>query len=319
MSEVLGQNSNELDEQFSILLATYNGADFIKNFLDSCPWPHGADIIMRDDGSSDATLAIINDFCSAQNIPLTILQGERLGAKNNFAKTLEKLDKPYFFFADQDDIWEKDKFAILFKAMHELEAKYGHDIPLLVYSDASLMDADGQIFNNSYLKVAMIPHCWNENFRNVLVMPHVLGCTMLGNKALAKASLPIAAEAVMHDAWVLQVAGALGAIKEVALPLVRYRQHANNVFGMKKNSALGLIKRFLAGRKPKYENIVKSQLQAEALLKHCGDLMDKDKQELCEAWADAKKQPWLKRRYIYAKHGFKKAGLVHNAVLWTCG
>ncbi len=307
------------NEQYSILLATYNGERFVEEFLKHCPWPSGADIILRDDGSSDDTLTIIQKFCAKQNIALIMLEGERLGAKNNFAKTLECLEKPYFFFADQDDIWEKEKFSTLLQAMHELEASYGHDVPLLVYSDASLMNEDGQIFSNSYLKNAMIPYGWNEQFRNVLVMPHVPGCAMLGNKSLAKAALPIAKEAVMHDAWVLQVAAALGKVKEVALPLVRYRQHSVNVFGAKKRSVKDIIKRVLGGRKPKYENIVQSQRQAAALWQHCGHLMTKEDQILCKAWAEVTAKSWLERRIIYAKYGFKKAGLVHNAVLWTCG
>ncbi len=315
----MSQDVAALSEQYSILLATYNGSAFIADFLASCPLTKGADIIVRDDGSSDDTLAVIEEFCMIHNIPLTLLQGDRLGAIQSFGKLLERLEKPYFFLADQDDIWEKEKFSILFKAMHELEEQYGDDTPLLVYSDASMMHADGKIFHNSWLKIAMIPYGWNTEFRNVLVMPHAIGCTMLGNKALARAAVPIAPEAIMHDAWLLQIAGALGAIKEVSKPLVRYRQHASNTCGVKKSSLLGLIQRVLDGRKPKYENIVRSQRQAQALLYHCGDLMPEDKRQLCKAWADAQYKSWIKRRLIYAQYGFKKAGFMHNAVLWTCG
>ncbi len=315
----LYEDKELLTEQYSILLATYNGESFIHDFLEHCPWPQGADIIMRDDGSTDNTIAIVQDFASAHKIDLFILKGERLGVKNNFAKTLEHLKKPYFFFADQDDIWERDKFSILLKAMHELEVQHGKDVPLLVYSDASLMHSSGEIFHKSYLHNSMIPNGWNEDFINVLVMPHVPGCAMLGNKALARASLPMADEAVMHDAWVLQVAAALGKVREVALPLVRYRQHNTNVYGAKKRSVGNILKRLLDGRKPKYENIVKSQRQASALLKHCGHGMPPEVRKLCKAWAEAEHKSWLARRFTYAKYGFKKAGFVHNVVLWTCG
>ncbi len=306
-------------EQYSILLATYNGERYVEKLLESCPWPNGASLIMRDDGSTDKTLEIVRNFTSRHGVPVIILEGERLGTKNSFAKTLEKLEKPYFLFADQDDVWEKNKISILFKTMQSLETQYGKDTPLLVYSDASLMHEDGDIFHNSWLKASTVPYGWNEKIRQVIVMPHVLGCTMLGNRALARAALPIAEDAIMHDSWVLQVACALGHVREISLPLVRYRQHSTNVYGANVVSLSNVFHKILEGRKPKYKTILQSQKQAGALVKHCGHLMSQDVYGLCTAWSEARKKNWLVRRFLYAKYGFKKAGWLHNLVLWICG
>ncbi len=307
------------DTPYSILLATFNGSRFIEDFLKSCPWPAQADLMVRDDGSTDNTIERIQNFTAKHSIPCTLHAGERLGAKNNFAALLEKLEKPYFFLADQDDIWEQEKIPTMLKSMHDLEKKYGKETPILIYSDASLMHASGSIYHNSFFKNSMLPEYWNANFRNVLVMPHVLGCTMCGNKALAQASIPIAEEAIMHDAWLLQVASVLGKVHEIAEPYIRYRQHETNVFGAKTLTWANAIKKLCNGRKPKYEAIVRSQKQGAALLKHYAHLMSNEHVELCKAWAEAENKSWIFRRIVYAKYGFKKAGWVHNAVLWICG
>ncbi len=318
------QHTNKITDKktettYSILLATYNGERFIKEFLCSCPWDKGAKLIVRDDGSTDNTVNIIREFVSNNDVNLTLLEGERLGAMGNFAKLLEQVDTDYFFFADQDDVWEENKIPFMLEAMKQYELKAGENTPLLLYCDAFLIDASGNKFQDSLYSRTTIPNKWNEEFKNVLVMPHVPGCTMLGNKALAKAAVPIAKESVMHDAWVLQIAGALGKIHELDISLVRYRQHDANVFGAKVMTFGTIFKKICDGIKPKYESIVKSQIQAKALLEHCGDLMSNDKKELCKAWANATNEPWLKRRIIYAKYGFRKAGLIHNVVLWVCG
>ncbi len=319
MKDTKLSHHNNIDTPYSILLATYNGANYIEDFLSSCPWPSHADLMVSDDGSSDDTLQKIKNFTTRQNVSVTILQGPCLGAKDNFANLLTHLKKPYFFFADQDDIWEQEKIPTMVKAMQKLEATYGQETPLLVYSDASLIDAHGKELHNSFYKSSFLPQKWNEDFRHTIVMPHVPGCTMLGNKALAQASTPMAHEAVMHDAWVLQVAGALGKVHEIEAPLIRYRQHSANVLGANTLTWQNTMKRIANGRKPKYEAIVRSQRQAAALLKHCGDLMKHDTVKMCTAWAEAEHKSWIGRRIVYAKHGFRKAGWVHNAVLWTCG
>ncbi len=307
------------DIPYTILLATYNGARFIDDFLESCLWSKSSSLLVRDDGSSDSTIKKIQLFAEKNSINYTILTGKNLGPKNNFAKLLEHLEKPYFFFADQDDIWEKHKIPTMLHVMQKLETQYGENTPLLVYSDASLMHISGEIYNNSFFKSAMLPLKWNEDFRNVLVMPHVPGCTMLGNQALAKASLPIAEEATMHDAWVLQVANALGVVCEIEDSLIRYRQHENNVFGANTLSWRNIILKVMQGKKIRHNNIVQSQQHASALFKHCGYLMSDHNSELCQEWAKAKYKSWFERRVLYAKYGFKKAGLVRNSVLWICG
>ncbi len=305
--------------QYSILLATYNGSRFIDDFLESCPWPKTADLIVSDDASTDDTIEKIEKFTLSHDISLTLLEGPKRGPKNNFAHLLAHVEKPYFFFADQDDTWEEHKIPTMLEAIQKLEKEYGKETPLLVYSDASLMNVEGVIFHDSFFKKSFVSPNWNQDFRNVLVMPFVAGCTMMGNKALAKAALPIPEEATMHDSWVLQVASALGHTYGIHKPLTRYRQHEANTLGANTLSWKNILQKIINNKKNKHDTIVETQRQAAVLLQNYGLHMSIKNYELCKAWSEAEYKSWLARRFVYAKYGFKKAGWLHNSILWIYG
>lgn len=99
-----------------VLLATYNGAAYLQEQLDSIQSQKNCQcvIIARDDGSSDGTISILN-----QN-KVHILQGKakQLGAAMNFFHLLKEFaenyvdcDFDYVALADQDDIWLPHKIS----------------------------------------------------------------------------------------------------------------------------------------------------------------------------------------------------------------
>jgi hypothetical protein len=237
----------------------------------------------------------------------------------NVSWLLEHLEKPYFLLADQDDIWEKDKIPALFEAMRRLEEDYGPNAPLVVYSDATLINADDAVTQPSYFKATRTPPRWSENFRNALVMSNAPGCTMLGNRALARAALPIPGEAFMHDWWLLLVAGSLGGVRVVNAPLVRYRQHGSNLVGASIWDARNICSRLASGWTRGRKLIRKTQAQASALLSHCGHAMPSDKRKLCDAWAAMPEQLWITRIRTCLDMGFRKPGMARNGGLMLCG
>ncbi|MDR2726782.1 MAG: glycosyltransferase, partial [Deltaproteobacteria bacterium] len=302
----------------SVLLPTYNGAAWIASFLASCRLHEHGDILICDDGSSDATTAVIERVKQQRGLRISLRKGARLGVMRNVSRLLEDLEKPYFLLADQDDIWEKDKISALFEAMRRLEADHAAGAPLLVYSDAALINTENAVTHPSYFRATRTPPAWSESFRNALVMSNAPGCTMLGNRALAKAALPIPGEAFMHDWWLLLVAGALGGVRAVDAPLVRYRQHGANLMGAAIWGVRSMCSRFASGRARGRGLIRKTQAQAAALLTHCGHAMPSDKRTLCAAWAGMPERFWIKRVRICLEMGFKKPGMARNGGLLVC-
>lgn len=113
----------------AILLATFNGAEFISEQISSIKIQEGvdADIFISDDGSTDCTIDLIQ--LSARVLPRLKLLPKLAasgGAGQNFYRLIRDVpvaDYEYFAFADQDDIWSSDK---LFRAIGELVANNAH-------------------------------------------------------------------------------------------------------------------------------------------------------------------------------------------------
>jgi GT2 family glycosyltransferase len=215
----------------TILMPTYNGQEFLHEQLESCLAETGIKLLARDDGSNDSTPDILRLFHDAHPDRVTVHLGERMGVRKNVYWLLDRLETPYFFLADQDDVWKDSKVEAMWEAMQRLEAQHGKDTPLLVYSDASLIDSSGKEIAPSLFEFMGVPPLWSEDLRHALVFSSVAGCTVMGNKALAAAASPIPDGAFMHDWWLLLVAAAVGGVRAVNAPLVGYRQHGRNLLG----------------------------------------------------------------------------------------
>lgn len=98
----------------SVLMPTYNGEAYLSSALDSilAQNDHNIECIVVDDGSTDATLSILETY--KKKLPMIILQRERRGnwvANTNYALTLAKGD--YVCFLHQDDLWYKNRLRIM--------------------------------------------------------------------------------------------------------------------------------------------------------------------------------------------------------------
>ncbi len=123
-----------------ILLSTYNGEKYLAAQLDSIISQHFQDwlLIIRDDGSNDSTIAIINHYKQKDN-RIVFHKDEKgnLGADNSFAELLMIApESNYYSFADQDDVWEANKLTL---AITTLQAQNNHE-PLLCHCDLRVVD-----------------------------------------------------------------------------------------------------------------------------------------------------------------------------------
>ncbi|QND54135.1 glycosyltransferase family 2 protein [Phyllobacterium sp. 628] len=213
----------------SVLLATYNGAEFLDEQLASIETQTYAhiDIWVSDDGSSDTTLQLLEAWrLKWAKGKFTVLPGPRKGFAENFRALITNPDiiSDYYAFADQDDIWEPEKLAISVRWI----AQHAPAKPALFGSRTLAITQDGAVLGPSPL-FARPP-----SFENALVQSLAGGNTMLYNRTaqqiLAKASGRT--KFVSHDWWIyLIVAGAGGTVHYSPEMTVRYRQHVNNQVG----------------------------------------------------------------------------------------
>lgn len=102
-----------------VMLATYNGERFVGEQFDSILAQRGVmpTIYVRDDGSSDGTLAVVRAYTEAHPGQVVMLPAApmRFGAAcGNFLSMVVDLHAAphaYFAFSDQDDIWLPEKLS----------------------------------------------------------------------------------------------------------------------------------------------------------------------------------------------------------------
>ena len=111
----------------AVLLATFNGAKFLKQQLVSITDQKQVDITIfySDDLSTDDTMAILSKFRSLECINLNSENKKFNCASKNFFHLISLIDSQYFDYvclSDQDDIWKEIKIS---HAISKLEL--GHD------------------------------------------------------------------------------------------------------------------------------------------------------------------------------------------------
>ncbi|WP_158011378.1 glycosyltransferase family 2 protein [Salinivibrio sp. ML290] len=226
---------NVPDKPIDIVLAAYNGQDYIQAQIQSIQRNHGYSHLVRklivvDDGSSDHTLAIIQTLAANDNkIELHQPAQKKVGPSKNFARGLALTSAPFVMLSDQDDIWLPDKVVTSYQHIKALNPAQ----PLLVYSDLSIVDSQLNVINDSYFVYKKIPLNWGNTFSQLLQQNTVSGCTAIFNRPLLDKALPIPEAAYMHDWWLALVAKQFGTLKLIERPLMQYRQHTNNSIGAK--------------------------------------------------------------------------------------
>ena len=238
----------------AVLLAAWNGSAYLPALLDSLCAQTDPDftVIMQDDGSTDGTPGLLQETAGRDSrFVFGAEQGQHLGAAGNFLSLVRQAEADYILLCDQDDVWEPEKIALLKQEMLSLESRYGANTPLLVHSDCSLIDENGELIGESFFR----RQGWDPaavTLPRLLVQNNVTGCTLIMNRPLIDltAAHARAKDLFMHDWFIALTAASFGRIGFVNRPLTRYRQHAGNAIGA---SAKPLAARALAALKNRKE------------------------------------------------------------------
>lgn len=218
----------------AILMATYNGAQYLRAQIDSILLQSCKDwtLYVHDDGSKDDTLKIVKEYSEKYDKQIVLLDyPSQGGACQNFLSMLAHVNSPYYMFSDQDDVWHKNKIETELSIMRAAEKMYGA-IPLMVYCDLQIVDKNLNILAPSFWKISEIYPEYLNTFEHCAVFPSVTGCTMMINKkALQKVDLS-PKYAIMHDAWVALTVFKHGRGLAIHKSLIDYRQHGNNAVGV---------------------------------------------------------------------------------------
>ena len=125
----------------SIAMATYNGELFIREQLDSILTQTLSDweLIVCDDGSTDNTLSILQEYANNDS-RIKIYQNEtNLGFKRNFEKAIGLCSGECIALCDQDDIWYPNHLEILLNLIGNNSLSIGN---------SDIVDTNNTFLNN---------------------------------------------------------------------------------------------------------------------------------------------------------------------------
>ena len=222
-------------EKVDILLATFNGEKYLKDQLDSIINQTYKDfrLLISDDGSTDNTKNILEDYKKKDDRIEIFYQEKNLGVVENFEFLLKKVEAKYFMFADQDDIWKEEKIEKSVNKMIETNSD-------LVYSDLEVVDEKLEVTYKSYWKLKGIYDKIKKynSFESLYLNNFVTGCTIIAKSDCIEKVLPLpkTSKYVLHDYWLALIISETGKIDYIEEPLMKYRQHKNNNIGSKKKS-----------------------------------------------------------------------------------
>lgn len=122
-----------MSEKIVVLLSSYNGEKYISKQIESilnqlidCDLT----LIIRDDGSTDSTKKIINEYL-IKNDNVIFYEGSNVGyIKSFFSLIMNSGDFDFYALSDQDDIWQSNKLQ---NAVNQIRKKrQKNDIILFV-------------------------------------------------------------------------------------------------------------------------------------------------------------------------------------------
>ena len=212
--------------KIDILLATYNGEKYIRKQLDSILQQSYENWILRihDDGSSDKTVAIIKEY---EKYDGRILYYEDsnvgLGSKDNFDLLMGRSNADFVLFADQDDIWPKNK---LNQFIHYAEKVNVKNKPMMIFSNYSLIDSNDRVIRKCVMDK------WEKaifDTKMLLIDNPILGCAMMINKEMLDWARNIPKYADNHDQWIATLAYCCDRVFYIDEDLLFHRIHSNNV------------------------------------------------------------------------------------------
>jgi glycosyltransferase involved in cell wall biosynthesis len=202
----------------SIVLATYNGAKYITQQIDSIlSQTHQPDeLIVYDDCSTDNTVEIINGYKTKARFEIKITVNQKnVGSTQNFNNALCDAKGDLVFLCDQDDYWLEDKIKIT------VDIARNNPDKLLFMNNADIV--------NENLKKQGFTVLDQFRTANKDINLFVFGCCIAVRRELLEMCLPVPTGYHGHDGWLVRYADALESRLIDETVLQYYRRHNNNV------------------------------------------------------------------------------------------
>ncbi len=210
-------------DHIAILMCTYNGAKHLQDQLDSfaAQTHENWSLWVSDDGSTDETRSILDDFNKHSGKRVEWIEGPRKGFCANFLSLMcWKIEADCFAISDQDDIWLSEKLERALNKMKE--------------TGAALYGGRTKAIDEKGKAIGLTPLFKNPpSFQNALVQSIMGGNTIvLDPRVISLVREAGQVDVVSHDWWIyILTTGAGLPVYYDSEPMLLYRQTGQNLVG----------------------------------------------------------------------------------------
>ena len=234
----------KITDNIDILLSVYNGEKYLSQQLESILQQNHQNwqLIIRDDGSKDGSVRLINKFIKENPGKTKLVQDQfgNIGYSASFTELLKHSTAAYIMFCDQDDIWYPDKVSELLSEIR-LEEQRDPFKPILVFSDMEVVNVELKAIDTLKKQFRLKQNISPQSF---FLRNYAPGCNMIFNKILLEKALKTNNIIGYFDYWLALVCCVIGKVIYVDRPLMKYRLHENNAIGLRVKEEQ-LFKRFM--------------------------------------------------------------------------
>lgn len=296
-----------------VLMSTYNGERYVAEQIESIEHQKNVNVslLIRDDGSSDGTVALLESLQQKyRNIELIL--GQNVGCIASYSFLLKEAYYrsslwDFVAFADQDDVWLDNKLAEGCYRLSYLSSTK----PSMYCSNLTLVDTHLHEIGEMYKEKPYIP----EHHLQSLIVNVATGCTMVFNKVVVDMFYTHTPTLMrMHDSWIYQMCVFWGEVYFDINSHILYRQHGDNVEGWTNNIVQRIIRKI--HNINKFKDCALDRMAIEML--NCYSSMlskeDYDALRLISTYRESMKSR-LKFARIAHKYGIYRENKMYNLIL----
>ena len=302
-------------EKIAVLLSSYNGEKYILQQVNSILHQKidcDLRLLVRDDGSTDSTLNILN---SVKDERLLVFPESNCGCNASFFRIIQKAynllpDFDYFALSDQDDVWDEDKLQIGVNAIR----KSGGNESVLYGSASRAVTVDLKPIQRRRQVRRPV------TFYNSIIQNFIAGHTQIMNRRLLeKISSVDPTDIYCYDSFIINVAILTGKVLYDEVPHVSYRQHGDNLLGTSNKSFFSWIKCRL--ERLRNDEVRKFAKQIEYINSFCEKFMTVDQKKEINLFLTSRNNLLERFRYLISKKVYRQERFDDLAfcLLYLCG